>query len=290
MPTSSYLLLNNLRFHCLNWGGFGRPVVLLHGLASNARIWDFVAPRLAEAGFRVLALDQRSHGLTDPAADGFDFATITRDLHAFVEALDLARPLLVGHSWGASTVLAYAAAHPAGPGAPAGIVMVDGALFALSEVPEMTWEKAEALLRPPDIDGLPADELRARLRRLLDGIYTDEIGDILLANFRLDEDERIYRRLPIPQHMQAARAIYDKPTFDLFARVRVPALVCPAAEAPRDERAAQFLALKRAGAARIAAQPNVTLRWFEDTLHDIPLHRPAELAQVIAEFGTGLAG
>lgn len=46
-PISSYLLLNGLRFHYLNWGGLGRPVVLLHGLASNARIWDLVAPRLA---------------------------------------------------------------------------------------------------------------------------------------------------------------------------------------------------------------------------------------------------
>jgi len=285
MPTSSYVLLNGLRFHYLNWGGAGRPVVLLHGLASNARIWDFVAPRLAQAGLRVLALDQRSHGLSDPAPDGFDFATITRDLHAFLETLDLARPILVGHSWGASTVLSYAAARPAGP---AGIVMVDGGLFALSEVDGMTWAKAEALLRPPDIDGLPAEDFLARVRRMLGGIYTDEIGAILLANFRLDEDERIYRRLPIPQHMQVAHAIYTKPTFDLFARVRGPVLVCPAAEPPRDARAEQFLALKRAGAARLAAHPNVTVRWFEDSIHDLPLQRPDALAETLLAWAAAL--
>ena len=92
MPVSdSYLSLNGLRFHYRNWGGEGRPVVLLHGLSSNARIWDFVAPRLAAEGFRVLALDQRSHGLTDPADDGYDFPSIVRDLHAFIETLDLQR-------------------------------------------------------------------------------------------------------------------------------------------------------------------------------------------------------
>src|SRR5207248_4685095 len=64
-----------------DWGGEGQPLVLLHGLASNARIWDLVAPRLA-AHFRVLALDQRSHGLTDPAEDGYDFPSIVRDLQA----------------------------------------------------------------------------------------------------------------------------------------------------------------------------------------------------------------
>lgn len=154
----------------------------------------------------------------------------------------------------------------------------------------MTWTRAETLLRPPDIDGLPADEFLARLRGMLPGIYTDAIGAILLANFRLDEDERIYRRLPIPQHMQVARAIYDKPTFDLFARTRCPVLVCPAAEPPRDERAEQFLALKRAGAARVLAQPNVTVRWFEDTIHDLPLHRPDALAETILTWASTLEG
>src|SRR5262245_51079713 len=108
-PRDSYLLLNGLRFHYRDWGGAGQPLVLLHGLASNARIWDLVAPRLTPH-FRALALDQRSHGLTDPAEDGYDFPSILNDLRAFIEALDLQKPILVGHSWGASTVLQYAVA------------------------------------------------------------------------------------------------------------------------------------------------------------------------------------
>jgi pimeloyl-ACP methyl ester carboxylesterase len=279
-PTSSYLFLNGLRFHYLNWGGAGRPLVLLHGLASSARIWDRVAPRLAEH-FRVLALDQRSHGLTDPAEAGWDFASITRDLHAFMEALALERPLLVGHSWGASTVLSYAA----------GLVLVDGGLFSLSEAPGMTWEKAEALLRPPDLDGMPVEQFLGRLRGWLGDRYSDEIADLILANFRVDEDERIFRRLPIPHHMQIARAIYEKKAFDLFSRVRCPILLCPAAEPPADERAAQFLSLKRAGVAQAeAAAAEIRTVWFEATPHDIPLFRPAELADAIVAFGAPLTG
>jgi pimeloyl-ACP methyl ester carboxylesterase len=288
-PTHSYVLLNGLRFHYLNWGGDGRPVVLLHGLASNARIWDFVAPHLVQAGFRVFAFDQRSHGLTDPpithAPDDYGFAAVTRDLQAFVETLNLERPLLVGHSWGASTVLSYAATRGGGPFAAAGIVMVDGGLFAMKDVPGFTWDKAEALLRPPDLDGMPVADFRARLRGWLpDGMYSEAVADILLANFRQDEAERLYRRLPIPQHMLIARAIYEKETFDLFARARCPILLCPARETPRDERGAQFLQLKLAGAAR-AEQTGRDVRtlWFEDTIHDIPLQRPAELAQAICD-------
>jgi pimeloyl-ACP methyl ester carboxylesterase len=288
-PDSSYLRLNGLRFHYLDWGGDGRPLVLVHGLASNARIWDFVAPQLAGAGgFRVFALDQRSHGLTDPAEDGFDFGQITRDLHAFVDGLNLERPLLVGHSWGASTVLNYAALPPQNV---AGIVMVDGGMFAMKADPEMTWEKAEVMLRPPDLDGMPVADFRARMRNWLpDGLEVEAVAPIVLASFRIDQDERLYRRLPIPHHMQIARAIYEKQTFDLFARVRCPVLLCPADETPRDERGARFRELKHDGVRRIEQlTANVRTHWFADTIHDIPLHRPAELSQAILAFGRGLS-
>ncbi|MBL8046162.1 MAG: alpha/beta hydrolase [Anaerolineales bacterium] len=284
-PNSSYLLLNHLRFHYLNWGGNGQPLVLLHGLASNAHIWDLVAPHLAE-NFRVFALDQRNHGLTDAAEDGFDFETITRDAYAFVEAMNLERPILVGHSWGASTVLAYAASRAVGPFAPAAIVLVDGGLFAMKDVPGFTWEKAEVMLRPPELDGMPVEDFLARMQGFLPaGLYSEAVANIILANFRIDEAEKIYRRLPIPKHMQIARAIYEKQTFELFARVRCPILLCPASERPRDERGEQFLRLKQEGATRAAqTNPRTHTHWFENTIHDVPLQRPAELAEVVRHF------
>ncbi len=284
MPTSSYLFLNGLRFHYLNWGGEGRPIVLLHGLASNARIWDLVAPRLVTAGFRVLALDQRHHGLTDDADDGFDFPGIVRDLHAFIDTLQLEQPLLVGHSWGAGTVLNYAAARPAGA---AGIVLVDGGTSELNAVPGMTWEQAEQMLRPPDLDGMPREDFIARLKGWTGDFYRAEMDDIVLAGFVIQADDTLRRKLPIPKHMRIARAIYEQKTAELFARVRCPILLCPAsAPGPHDERAEQFIARKRESVAR-AEQVNPQARtiWFENTAHDIPLHRPAELAQAILDFG-----
>ena len=53
---------DGVRLHARDWGGDGPPVILLHGLASNCRIWDGVAPLLAAAGFRTVAVDQRGHG------------------------------------------------------------------------------------------------------------------------------------------------------------------------------------------------------------------------------------
>src|SRR3990172_1189951 len=98
---SSYFLLNGLRVHYLHWnlGDAGRPVVLLHGLASNARIWELVAPELVLAGLVPLAPDLRGHGLTDKPDGDYGFETYRRDLLAFLDAAQVERPVLVGHSW-----------------------------------------------------------------------------------------------------------------------------------------------------------------------------------------------
>ena len=87
MPTPSdcYIDLRGLPFHYRDWGGTGRPVLLLHGLASTCHIWDLVAPLLAEE-FRVVALDQRGHGLSAQVEDGYDFATVSGDAAAFIKS------------------------------------------------------------------------------------------------------------------------------------------------------------------------------------------------------------
>ena len=83
------------------------PILLVHGLASNARIWDLLAPLLA-ASFRVAALDQRGHGGSDKSEDGYALAAIAGDLAKAIGALGWRRPLVVGHSWGANVALQLA--------------------------------------------------------------------------------------------------------------------------------------------------------------------------------------
>ena len=51
--------------------GDRRPFLLVHGLSSNARLWDGVGRRLAAAGHQVVAVDQRGHGRSEQVADGY---------------------------------------------------------------------------------------------------------------------------------------------------------------------------------------------------------------------------
>jgi pimeloyl-ACP methyl ester carboxylesterase len=86
--------------------------------------------------------------------------------------------------------------------------------------------------------------------------------------------------------MKVLRALYDQRPQDMFARLRCPVLIAPAGGGAGG---AAFLERKREAIERAAAAlPHATVRWFEDSVHDIPLHHPRELAEAIGDFAEAL--
>ncbi len=106
--------VNGITLHYLDWGpADAPPVVLLHGITGHARVWDHLAARLVP-GRRVLALDQRGHGDSDPAPDDdYRVGTMADDVAAFVGSLRIDRFTLLGHSMGGRIAIKYAADHAA---------------------------------------------------------------------------------------------------------------------------------------------------------------------------------
>lgn len=292
MP-SSYLFVNGLRLHYLQWNlGNSRPAVLLHGLASNARIWDQVAPILAEAGLGVVAPDTRGHGLTDKPDDGYDFDTYFRDISAFVDALGLERPLLVGHSWGATLALDYAARLPVGPRSPAGIILVDGGVIQLDQLPGASWESTRQRLEPPRLAGMRLEELLRRLEHPGNKWQPDEAAiQITLANFEISVDETISPRLSYNHHMQIVRSMWEFKTHTRYEGLRCPALLVPARPPqPLSPSEEQFLAAKELGIQFLTGRyKNMYVHWMDDSIHDIPLQRPFELANLILDFNRSIS-
>lgn len=288
LSESSYLFLNGLRVHYLHWNldGAGTPVVLLHGLASNARIWERTAPFLVEWGYTMLAPDLRGHGLSDKPDGDYGFDTFAADLSAFLGAFDLGRPVLVGHSWGAMLALDLAARNPVGPRAPLGVALVDGGLNQL-DASGQTWEQVRERLTPPRLAGTPLDEFLARLKVVNPRWQPSEADiQIILANFEIGEDDTISPRLSFEHHMQIVRAMWEFQTYQRLQQVRCPVLAVPAVPAePRTPAEAEFLAYKEHGALRAQqVLPGLKLHWMEDTIHDIPLQRPEALAGLISDF------
>jgi pimeloyl-ACP methyl ester carboxylesterase len=271
---------DGVRLHARDWDGSGQAVVLLHGLASNARIWDGVASRLAGAGLRVVALDQRGHGASEQPGSGYDFATLGRDLSAALAALGIERPVLAGHSWGANVALQFAADRP---GALAGLALVDGALLGVAEWAGPTLDGARRRLAPPRF-AVPLADWLARAGRFDAGGSGGQpwVRDYLRAGVDVDDQGVARSRFQFDNHMQVVDALYGQRPPDLYPLVDCPVLLCPAAEEADGGAHAEA---KRGAAVRASdLLPSATLTWFEDTMHDIPLQRPAELAAELARF------
>ena len=95
----------------LDWGGTGRPVVLLAGLGHTAHVFDEFAPRLTALG-RVYGITRRGYGKSSVPPQGYDADRLADDVMAVLDALKLERPLLIGHSIAGEELSSLAARHP----------------------------------------------------------------------------------------------------------------------------------------------------------------------------------
>ncbi len=89
----------NVRLEVLDWGGSGRPLVLLAGLGNTAHIYDDFAPKLT-AGYHVYGITRRGYGASTIAPGGYSADRLADDVLAVLDALRLVAPVLVGHSIG----------------------------------------------------------------------------------------------------------------------------------------------------------------------------------------------
>jgi pimeloyl-ACP methyl ester carboxylesterase len=310
-PRDGVAEVRGLRLHYREWqraaGADGRlaPILLIHGLASASRIWDLTAPLLAENGHRVVALDQRGHGESDKPDTGYTFEEIVADDHALAGQLGLVppassrpragsvppassrpgagKPVVVGHSWGGGVVVQYAATHPQDV---RGVVLVDGGFTQMGQRPGWTRERMLKDLAPPQFAGTPAETFLGYFRRgELGKAWTPAYEEIALNIVQLRPDGTVAPRLALANHLQILEAMWDQPTLALYERITCPILiVCPEQE-PTDDRARQFLQVKRESIAKLLARhPGIRVEYLPDTIHDVPLQRPERLAELIEEI------
>jgi pimeloyl-ACP methyl ester carboxylesterase len=87
--------------------GSGQPLLVIHGLASDAQAWSSQLDALAEAGARAIAYDRRGYG-SSGAPEPYAATTVqeqAQDAAALLERLDAAPALLVGDGFGALVAL-----------------------------------------------------------------------------------------------------------------------------------------------------------------------------------------
>jgi pimeloyl-ACP methyl ester carboxylesterase len=272
MLTDRTVVLRGSRFHYTEAGAAdASPVVLLHGVTGHARTWDAESAALAPR-HRVLALDQRGHGDSDPPPDtDYTIPALVGDLAAFVDTLGLSRVALVALSMGGRVAIQYAASHPArvrrlvvvdiGPDiAPDGRARVGGLMAAAPEHFE-TLDDVFAYQRAGNArytDALLRARVQHGMRPLPGGGFT----------WKYDRGLR--------ELVRSGR--WSDPT-DLWPAWR--ALACPTLLVRGAE--SDILTADTAGK-MVEAQPNARLVEIPDAGHTVPGDQPAAFIKILHAF------
>src|SRR5688572_19563160 len=106
---------NGIELHLVEAGPEdGPPVVLCHGFPELAYSWRHQIPALADAGYRVLAPDQRGYGDSDrpEPIEAYDIHHLTDDLLGLLDDIGADDAVFVGHDWGSMVVGQMALLHP----------------------------------------------------------------------------------------------------------------------------------------------------------------------------------
>ena len=262
-------------------GGAGVPVVLLHGFPLDRTVWDEQIDALVAAGARVIRIDLRGCGESEPSDGPALMEALAGDVAGVLEALHVERAALAGHSIGGYVALAFFRMYEE---------RVAGLALIASHVAEDASRNANA---DPVQRELAAgrDDLAARLER--DGAMNAAVDSYLPRYFA----PQVYRERP--ELVERVRAIMQRQSargcaqlvrgmkerldsHDLLEDVRVPALVIAGA---------QDVYLKprtlRETAAAIHGAAFVEL----DGVGHLPmLEAPAETANALATFAQRVHG
>ncbi len=248
------------------------PVLLVHGLASNARLWDGVAQHLAGRGHQVVAIDQRGHGRSSKPDDGYDMTTVANDLRLLIDDLGWVRPAVAGQSWGGNVVLELAWAHP---DAVSMIACVDGGFIDLAgKFPN--WDDAAAALAPPRLAGTPLADI-TRWVETSAADWPEDGRQGTLANFEVRDDATIAPWLTFDRHLTVLRGLWEHQPSARYPGVQVPTLLIGADTGDVAWSHSKHEAVDHA----LAALPQGRAEWFSPAHHDVHAQHPDEVGDLL---------
>lgn len=195
-----------VKLEVLDWGGTGRPLILLAGLGNTAHVFDHLAPKLISS-YHVYGITRRGFGLSSapvPTDDNYDADRLGDDVLAVIATLKLDRPIVAGHSIAGEELSSIGSRYPEKV---AGLIYLDAA-FAYA-----FYDPAQSSSQNLIVDA-------ADLKRKLDNLVTSsgpreqeaalkEINEFVLPQFekdlKMEEDELAKTPEPTSGTMVASR-------------------------------------------------------------------------------------
>lgn len=291
---------DDVRLEVLDWGGSGRPVVLLAGFGNSAHVFDDFAPGLVDYG-HVYAITRRGHGASSQPAAGYDDQGRADDVLRVLDSLRIEAPVLVGHSVAGDELTTLGRQHS---DRLAGLVYLDALRDPRGDPPDPGYGDLVRNLRPPPpcprgSTSLSAYQAWQRCSQRL-AFPESELRQTLSIN----PDGTIGPHLMPPRVRDAIGEGQRKRD---YSGIRVPVLALveyplpadasrPADEAPRNEQ-------ERAALAAFTSATNAMIdRWVAAFRRGLPAARVVEMpgaghyvfltreAQVQRELRAFLAG
>ncbi len=246
-------------------GGDGRPVLLVHGLSSNARLWDAVAENMF--GHPVVAVDLRGHGLSAAVLDDGPDPTLeaAHDLAAVCDDLGWTDPVVAGQSWGGNVALQLAAERPLH-----GLALVDGGWLHLADR-FGSIDDAWRVLAPPRFEGLTAEALRERLSSGHRD-WSDEAVEATAGNLQQHVDGTVTPWLTHERHRAVVASMLAHRPRELYPLVECPVLLMVAGSG------------SPAAAEAAAAMKHAELVEFPGGDHDLHAQHPEQVAALIGRL------
>jgi pimeloyl-ACP methyl ester carboxylesterase len=147
------------------------------------------------------------------------------------------------------------------------------------------WTREQAIidLAPPRFAGTSRDTFLSCFHNgPLGSQWTPQLEDTILHIVQLREDNTVAPYLSFDNHLQIIGAMWDQSLFDLYSQVRCPIKLVVADRQPLSESEANFMYMRNQGIAKIQElRPDIRVVKMPDTIHDIPLQRPEQLAEEI---------
>jgi pimeloyl-ACP methyl ester carboxylesterase len=214
--TDGFVIANGIRIHYWRTGGDKPPMVLAHGSSDNGLCWTALAKEL-EDRYDVIMPDARGHGLSDPGGESDPADVQADDLHGLIQELKLTKPIVMGHSMGASAAISFAAKYPDVPRA------------VILEDPGMGPRRGGGG------GNSDVEQRRAQIVARNNTSYDELVAGCIKNSPSWGEEEcRIWAPSKRQHHPNTAyRRIGDrKPVSELFAKITAPTLILKADAEP----------------------------------------------------------
>lgn len=225
-------------------------MVMVHGVTDNGLCWTTLTWKL-QNDYDIYMLDARGHGLSDPFTPSDNGETLVKDVVEFVKAMKFDKPILVGHSMGAATVMRVGAEYPELAKA---IIMLDPGLPRKDGTgfPPPPESRREASARPRQSE-------EGKTARLSISMKGDPETQVMQNNYKFDDlvekgrkDNPKWDKVDI-QYWALSKKQYHGPysdadwqamhgtmrTGDALSKIPVPALILKADTSPDGRKANQ---------------------------------------------------